>query len=133
MDKLTSPPPCSKNKPPPRDLPLTMWVCAKDVEHSLGCSRSLAYEHLRQAAGRIDSTRQTLRVPLDVWERYSQERFLCSDSTREAGFGGAGQWRAANSAPTLPANATRKQRNKCKQSESATPLIRPAQTRGGQR
>jgi hypothetical protein len=27
---------------------VTVWVCAKDVRRALGCSRSLAYEHLRR-------------------------------------------------------------------------------------
>jgi hypothetical protein len=32
---------------------VTVWVSATDVRRALGCSRSLAYEHLRRAAGRV--------------------------------------------------------------------------------
>jgi hypothetical protein len=45
---------------------LTMWVAAPEVRRALGCSRSLAYEHLRRAAGRPAGVRGLLRVPLDV-------------------------------------------------------------------
>ena len=53
-----------------RVLPITVFVSASDVMQALGCSRSLAYEHLRAAAGRPPGTRGLLRVPVAVWEDY---------------------------------------------------------------
>ncbi len=45
---------------------VTVFVSAQEVRRALGCSRSLAYEHLRRAAGPEPGSRGLLRVPLDV-------------------------------------------------------------------
>ena len=54
----------------PTGVPIRMYVTAKDVVASTGCSRSEAYRKLRSATGRKKGTKRLLRVPLDVWERY---------------------------------------------------------------
>ncbi len=54
-----------------RDVPIRIYVTAKDVMAATGCSRSEAYRRLRAAAGRKRGTRKLLRVPVDVWERYA--------------------------------------------------------------
>lgn len=58
-----------------RVLPLTVWVAADDVQRALGCSRSLAYQHLARAAGRETGARGLLRVPIATWEAYAAATF----------------------------------------------------------
>ena len=53
-----------------RVLPITVFVSAADVMRALGCSKTVAYEHLRRAARRAPGTRGLLRVPVAVWEDY---------------------------------------------------------------
>lgn len=137
-----SPPlqPIPKVPPEARPQGLTQWVNAQDVMEALSCSRSLAYKHLRCAAGRESSTRQILRVPVSLWERYAKERFLCQDadatshdSINGATFGTAGFGRVGNGT-TAPRNAaTTRPLQKCKRNGSGTPLIQPAPPRGGRR
>lgn len=50
-------------------------VSARDVMAAVGCSKSAAYRHLREAAGRPNGTGKTLRVPVDTWERYAKRAF----------------------------------------------------------
>jgi len=58
-----------------KHVSITQFVDASDVQQSLKCSRSKAYEHLRRAAGRRPSERGMLRVPARLWERYVKETF----------------------------------------------------------
>lgn len=60
---------------------LTEFVSAREVRRLLGCKESLAYEHLRRAAGRQPGERGLLRVTKQVWERYALREFHMSNST----------------------------------------------------
>ena len=60
---------------------LTELIGAAEVRRVLGCKLSLAYEHLRRAAGRQPGERGLLRVTKAVWERYALREFNMSDST----------------------------------------------------
>lgn len=62
-----------------RDLPsgpkarragLEPYVGARDVVAQLGCSETVAYEHLRRAARRPSGARGLLRVKQSAWTRY---------------------------------------------------------------
>ncbi len=87
---------------------ITMWVSATDVRRALGCSRALAYEHLRRASRRPPGERGLLRVPLDVWERYAREVLSCSGSSSEAGSGTGGSTRTAGGWSGPPAGRPRR-------------------------
>ncbi len=52
-----------------REVVMTAFIRAKDVQRALGCSRSLAYEHLRRAAGRTGDQLGLLRVSASDWEK----------------------------------------------------------------
>lgn len=60
-----------------RDLGLTQYVSAREVQDSLGCSRAHAYVHLRSAIGRTTG-RGMLRAPREVWEAYARRIFGAS-------------------------------------------------------
>src|SRR5229473_3793052 len=90
-----------------RDFSLTAFVRVKDVMRALGCSRSLAYELLRRAAGRTSGTRGLLRVPVLVWERFVLEVYRCGSSSAGE-FGGAGTSKTGSGASALPGAATRR-------------------------
>lgn len=60
---------------------LTELIGVTEVRRLLGCKLSLAYEHLRRAAGRQPGERGLLRVTKAVWERYALREFNMSDST----------------------------------------------------
>src|SRR5215472_12003835 len=90
-----------------RDFSLTAFVRVKDVMRALGCSRSLAYEHLRRAAQRVPGSRGLLRVPGRVWEKYVLEVYRCG-STSVVEPGGAGISRMDNAASALRSVATKK-------------------------
>ena len=68
---------------PVRELPLTLFVSVDDVRRALDCSRSLAYEHLRRAAGRAPGERGLLRVSVARWECYIREVYPCDSSDDE--------------------------------------------------
>jgi len=105
-----------------------MFVSAVEVRRSLGCSRSLAYEHLRRAAGREPGARGLLRVPLDVWERY--EVLSCSGSSGVAASGTAGSTRTAGASPAPRGAAIARPPSASPGSGSATPPIPITQPRG---
>jgi hypothetical protein len=63
-----------------RSIPLALFVAVGDAIQDLGCSRSLAYEHLRRAASRTPGKRGFLPVPLSLWERSTKERLPCASS-----------------------------------------------------
>jgi len=69
-----------------RTLPLTRFVSARDVQEAIGCSRTLAYRHLAEAAlaaGRTEKQKHSmLRVPVLVWERYAERTFPCITKIR---------------------------------------------------
>ena len=54
---------------------INRFVRASDVILAVGCSRSAAYRHLREAAGRPNGTGKALRVTVDAWERYARRTF----------------------------------------------------------
>ena len=56
-----------------RVIPITVFVCAADVERAVGCSRSAAYDHLRRASGRAPGARGMLRVSIATWESYAEK------------------------------------------------------------
>jgi hypothetical protein len=56
-----------------RNLALTKFVSANDVQRVLGCSKSHAYEHLRRATGKTG--RGLLRASVEVWEAYARSMF----------------------------------------------------------
>ncbi len=60
---------------------LTVFVGVEEVRRQLGCRESLAYEHLRAAAGRRPGERGLLRVSSVVWERYILHELNMSNST----------------------------------------------------
>jgi hypothetical protein len=60
---------------------LTELIGVTEVRRLLGCKLSLAYEHLRRAAGRQPGERGLLRVTKEVWERYALRAFHMSNST----------------------------------------------------
>lgn len=60
--------------PPPRslrELGMTVFVSRADVQQAVGCGRSTAAMHLRRAAGKTDSSKSLVRVPLQTWEEYA--------------------------------------------------------------
>src|SRR5512138_3110479 len=67
-----------------RRMPMTVFVSVTEVRRALGCSRSVAYDHLRRAAGRAPGVRGLLRVPLRIWEGYIAEVFACGSSSAGA-------------------------------------------------
>jgi hypothetical protein len=64
--------PETEKKPP---APITGFVSYRHVMEAVGCSKSAAYRHVREAAGRPNGTGKTLRVSVDVWERYARRTF----------------------------------------------------------
>jgi hypothetical protein len=62
-----------------REIAITIFVDVRDVQQALCCSLSLAYDHLRRAAGRDKGKRGMLRVPVHRWERYAEETFSGSN------------------------------------------------------
>ncbi len=54
---------------------LSHYVGMKDVMDALDCSKSTAYRHLREASGRVNGTGKSLRVLVEVWERYAKRTF----------------------------------------------------------
>ena len=59
---------------PVRDLPVRMFVSAKDVVATLGCSPSTAHKLLRDASGRTVGTGELLRVDARTWEQFMEKR-----------------------------------------------------------
>src|SRR5216684_2589735 len=115
-----------------RDFSLTAFVRVKDVMRALGCSRSLAYELLRRAAGRTSGTRGLLRVPVLVWERFVLEVYRCG-STSVVEPGGAGTSRTDNGRFAQRGAETRRLPSSSPETGSATPPIRVTQPRGPRR
>src|SRR6266852_3177668 len=115
-----------------RDFPLTAFVRVKDVMRALGCSRSLAYEHLRRAAQRTPGARGLLRVPVRVWEKYVLEVYRCgSSSVGESG--GVGTTTMGSAAIAPPNAGTSRLRSSLPETGNETPLIRITQPRGPRR
>lgn len=54
---------------------IQQYVGYRDVMAANGISKSAAYRHLRDAAGRPTGTRKTLRVSVETWERYARRTF----------------------------------------------------------
>src|SRR6266540_1922719 len=55
------------------NLLLTRYDHVQEVRRALGCSHSLAYEHLRRAAGREPTARAACLQPTRHVERYAKE------------------------------------------------------------
>ncbi len=115
-----------------RDFPLTAFVRVKDVMRALGCSRSLAYEHLRRAAQRMPGARGLLRVPVRVWEKYVLEAYQCG-STSGVEPGGAGILRMADVGSVQQSVETRRRPRSSPETGSETLPIRITQPRGPRR
>jgi hypothetical protein len=112
---------------------VTVFVSAQEVRRALGCSRSLAYEHLRRAAGREPGVRGLLRVPLDVWERYAKEILACSGSSGVDASGTAGSTRTAVGSPGARSAAIARPPSVSSASGSVMPRIPITQPRGPRR
>jgi hypothetical protein len=114
-----------------RLLELTIFVSAADVQRALGCSRSMAYEHLRHAAGRDFGDRGMLRVSIPIWEAYVEEVFGCG-STSEARSGGAHSTKTEFGDRSRPSAKTKRRQSESLDRSSEMqqiPITRPRRRR----
>jgi hypothetical protein len=131
------------NHTPPAPAGATPWISPADVMRLHQCSKSLANQYVRAAAGRTVGTGELLRVPLDVWEAWARENLIDvngktrrrtrwesaaprtrSTSTCEGRSGGAGTTtQKASSGGDRPAAPTRRRRGPFSPPGSELPLI----------
>jgi hypothetical protein len=78
-------------QPPPRpakNAGVTQYIGVREVMEALDCSKSLAYEHLKRAAGGLDTNGRLRRVALDDWEAYVRREFPGGERTWRTGSSG---------------------------------------------
>src|SRR5882762_2881188 len=66
--------------------PLPRFVDATDVARMMKCSRSSAYEWLREAAGRERGTGRRLCIPLEQWLAWWEKRCAGPPATVQPGL-----------------------------------------------
>src|ERR1700722_11460864 len=113
------------SRPP---LPLTKWVSAKDVMHAVGCSRTMAYEHIHRAKGDEARTGEAVRVTVEQWERYAREGLgkkegtACTSEEGERSSTPRSTWRGGASS-AVPAARPRRRLGPFSGNGSARPPI----------
>jgi hypothetical protein len=110
----------------PTPTGMTAWVRPRDVQSTLGCSRSQANAYLRAAAGRAAGSGHLLLVPVDVWEAWARDNLV--DGRKS--LGGSRERRAhARTAASGLASSRRAASSDSGEKSSAEAPVRPIRKR----